>query len=84
MKPTFLLSIILVFGLVLHSGWASDACIDQAITTTASMQVSDGSNFDTESFFQSDVTDASVTFRGVPGQARGGSSLPRIAWAMRT
>jgi ketosteroid isomerase-like protein len=45
--------VFLVSCLFIHHGWASDACSNRAILTVADVQVSDGSSFRTESFFQS-------------------------------
>ena len=45
--------ILLVFALLTHSLLASDACLDRGIKTAASVEVSDGSRFNTESFFLS-------------------------------
>ena len=39
--------------LFLQQGWASDACSNRAIFTTADVRVSDGTSFATESFFHS-------------------------------
>jgi hypothetical protein len=53
MKKSIYLSVFLFFNLFSNSLWASDACLDRAIKTRASVQVSDGSHFITESFYQS-------------------------------
>ena len=47
-RTAVLLSIVLSYPLS-----ASDACLERAIKTTAKVEVSDGSHFDTETFYQS-------------------------------
>lgn len=47
------LIIALLLALPFNFATASDACSGRSITTTASVKVSDGSTFETESFFQS-------------------------------
>jgi hypothetical protein len=53
MKWITRLCLCLVFGLCVHPGWASDACSNRAIVAFADVDVSDGSSFRIESYFQS-------------------------------
>lgn len=58
MKRTIAAAAALLFGLFLQPVLASDACSTRAIVTAADVQVSDGSSFRTESFFQAADTTA--------------------------
>ena len=80
MRPVVSRVVLLALAAYASCSAASDACSPRSITTSARVEVSDGTTFRTESFFQSADTSA---IRHIDNETRVVAVEGPVAWAAR-